>query len=109
METREERRPLRLFVVCSSRENYYELLRGLRVDGRLVQVEQAPWQDVSVSSYPDQCVVRIRPQRFSPLPGQEQARSFTPDAVLLRRHGRHLRLLLADERAAQLCGGLSAA
>jgi hypothetical protein len=79
-----DRRPLRLFVVCSSKENYYELLRGVVLDGRTVQVEQAPWQDISVTSYPDQCVVRIRPQRYSPLPGQDQARSFTPDLWLLR-------------------------
>ncbi len=84
--SREGERPVRLFVVCSHLEDYFALLRGVRLpDGRAVVVDQAPWQDFEVTAFPDSVVVRINPQR-TPLPDSPQhtARSFSPDVVLLR-------------------------
>jgi hypothetical protein len=62
-----------LLVVCSQRENYFELLKGFTLDnGEHVIVDQAPWMDIEAASYPDSgLLVQIRPNR-NPFPGTEQ-------------------------------------
>lgn len=71
---------IRVFVVSSNRENYFDLLRpkGFIVD-------QAPWADLEACSFADSLVVRVRPQRepFANTP-QNTFRSFSPHVVLLR-------------------------
>ena len=77
---------IRLLVICSNRENYFELFKDRVIDGRVVEVDQTPWRDmIGTVSFSDSLVVRIRPQQ-DPFPGtvQEKARSFIPDVVLLR-------------------------
>lgn len=78
--------PLRVLVIVSNRENYYESLGQKTVLGYTIEVDQAPWADiVGLVSFPDSLVAHIRPQK-SPLPNspQDRARSFAPHLVLLR-------------------------
>lgn len=58
---------IRVLVICSQKENYFELFQQraerARSSGLLLLVEQAPWCDVEVASHPRDCVVSLRPNR----------------------------------------------
>lgn len=41
-----------VLVICSQKENYFQLLSGYTVDGEEIVVDQAPWVDVETVSYP---------------------------------------------------------
>lgn len=65
-----------VLVICSQKENYFELFRGKTLEnGDGIVVDQAPWVDIEAASYPDNLVVTIRPNR-NPFPGTEQVRFF---------------------------------
>jgi hypothetical protein len=77
-----------LLVICSQKENYFELFANRKLNnGDEIVVDQAPWVDIEVVSYPDTLVVNIRPNR-NPFPYTRQGefRSFTPHFVLLRSY-----------------------
>ena len=78
-----------VFIVCSQRENYYNLLNGKQLsDGRFIIVDQAPWRDIEVTSFHDSgCLISIlRNQDPFPDTPQDKFRTFTPDFVLLRSY-----------------------
>lgn len=74
-----------LVIECTENYNWYEYFEGATVLGRPVQVEQASWQDITLSSYPTNCVVSIRRAR-NPIKGtsQETHRTVVVDFVFLR-------------------------
>ena len=74
-----------LVIECTETYNWYERFAGATIEGEAIQVEQASWQDVSLVSYPDSCVVSLRKAK-SPLPGttQNQNRTVVVDFVFLR-------------------------
>jgi hypothetical protein len=77
-----------LLVICSQKENYFDLFAKKHLsNGEDIIVDQAPWIDIEVASYPDNLVVHVKPNR-KPFPNTQQGqfRSFTPDFVLLRSY-----------------------
>lgn len=62
-----------VLVICSQRENYFELFKGKTLKtGEPIIVDQAPWVDIEAASYPDTgLLVQIRPNR-NPFPNTEQ-------------------------------------
>ena len=43
----------RLFVVCSQKENYFELFSKILLkSGEAIEVDQAPWMDIEVRTAP---------------------------------------------------------
>lgn len=99
-----EGRRVRVFVVVSHLENYVELLHGTTLpDGRVLEVDQAPWADVEAVAFGQgslvlhgarggRCAQMLTPSAVhaqrTALPGTRQAerRSFSPDVVLLRSY-----------------------
>jgi len=74
-----------LVIECTESFNWYKRFENALVHGEQVKVEQASWQDISLVSYPNQCVVSIRRAK-KPLPGttQDRDRTILVDFVFLR-------------------------
>ena len=82
----------KLFIVVSQRENYYSLFADVTLeDGSPIEVEQAPWCDIEVSSFsdtPNKPLIQIKPNArpFADIPQQSKNRTFTADFVLIRSY-----------------------
>jgi len=81
------KRPLVLLVIeCQPRINWYDIFADCKVHGvREVQVEQATWQEISVTNFDSKCLVELK-AAARPHPGtsQERNRVVTPDFILMR-------------------------
>lgn len=76
----------KLLVIGSQRTNYAELFAGQTVHGKVVQVEQCRWDELSLCSQGRGGLLASIAPSAKPLPNTNQARgrSFQPDFVLLR-------------------------
>eukprot|EP01113_Clastostelium_recurvatum_P046209 TRINITY_DN8057_c0_g1_i1.p1 TRINITY_DN8057_c0_g1~~TRINITY_DN8057_c0_g1_i1.p1 ORF type:complete len:391 (+),score=69.66 TRINITY_DN8057_c0_g1_i1:26-1174(+) len=77
-----------LVVECQSFLNWYDVFSGAAIAGYdgVIQVEQATWDDISLTAYDSSGVVVSIRKAANPLPGtsQENNRSVSVDFVLLR-------------------------
>jgi len=77
-----------LVVECSTQLNWYEIFKGYTVLpwGEEMLVEQAEWNDISLTSYHDSGVMVNIKRANRPLPNtpQENNRSVKVDFLLLR-------------------------
>lgn len=93
-------RVIKVFVVCSQKENYFQLFKDKCIEGSAVAVivDQGPWCDLEISSHHTNLLINVRPNR-NPFPGTEQHkfRTFCPDFVLFRSYalGIHFRPIFA--------------
>ena len=83
-----EREKIQILVIeCSPELDWYEQFKGTELsDGRVIEVFQAEWDDISCVSYHDSgLVVHIRPSK-KPLPrtNQNQIRNCVPKHILMR-------------------------
>eukprot|EP01112_Ceratiomyxa_fruticulosa_P009940 TRINITY_DN260_c0_g1_i3.p1 TRINITY_DN260_c0_g1~~TRINITY_DN260_c0_g1_i3.p1 ORF type:complete len:379 (-),score=87.44 TRINITY_DN260_c0_g1_i3:91-1227(-) len=84
-----------LVVECTPHLNWYETFSGVSLsDGSTIQVEQAGWEEISLTSYHDAGVVLSINKAKNPLPGtsQERHRTVKVDFVLLRSVSRGVHL-----------------
>jgi len=74
-----------LVFECTESYNWYKRFEGAEINGEPIVVEQAAWQDVSLTSYPNDCVVTLR-RALKPLPNttQNQNRTVVVDFIFLR-------------------------
>lgn len=78
----------KVFVVVSQKENYFKLFENRTLsNGDKIIVDQAPWVDIEITSFPDTLLISIRPNR-NPFPDthQHEFRTFQPDIILLRSY-----------------------
>eukprot|EP01088_Endostelium_zonatum_P003480 TRINITY_DN14695_c0_g1_i1.p1 TRINITY_DN14695_c0_g1~~TRINITY_DN14695_c0_g1_i1.p1 ORF type:complete len:366 (-),score=87.73 TRINITY_DN14695_c0_g1_i1:20-1117(-) len=84
--------PRKIFIVVSQRENYYSLFADVTLDdGTPIEVDQAPWMDIDVTSFsdsPNKPLIQIKPNArpFPDVPQQGKSRTFSPDFILIRSY-----------------------
>jgi hypothetical protein len=70
-----------LLVIANDFENWYTLCEGCSDE---FTVEQAMWEDISLTSYPDKALIRLRPSHHPNNVRQNYTRMITPFLVLIR-------------------------
>ncbi|PRP80621.1 synapsin II [Planoprotostelium fungivorum] len=75
----------RLLVIASDQDDYISLFRDVTIDGQKIEVEQAEWTHIQLSSYPHAGVV-LSLAASTPVGSykRNQSRIFRPDFVLIR-------------------------
>ena len=83
------KRTRRLMIISGNNHNYFLNFENKELkNGEKIEIDQAPWADIELTSYPDTgLVIHIKPNA-KPFPNTNQSnfRTFQPDFVLLRSY-----------------------
>ncbi|KAH0787502.1 Synapsin, ATP binding domain containing protein [Histomonas meleagridis] len=79
-----------VLVIANPGENWYQLCADYT---DVFTVEQACWEDISLTSYPNNAVVNLGIARFPNSENQKRRRTITPDLILIRMFCRYIGVL----------------